>query len=137
VIVVHLRQHVDCVRIEREIWVVHYPKSVKLMTKRTLAKYELRRIGAVKAIHTICSTNTVLEGDGAAPRHFGFSDVVSTTRYFKRHYLLSFVLKVVRIRFGSRMEETSDLDRLLSDVFQITDNVLSLPAHAVSLWLIN
>jgi hypothetical protein len=41
----------------------------------------------------------------------------------------------VRIRFGSRMEETSDLDRLLGDIFQIANNILSLPADEVSPYL--
>ena len=32
VVMVHLCQHIDRVRIEREIRIVHDPKSVKLMT---------------------------------------------------------------------------------------------------------
>ena len=61
VIMVHLSQHVDRVRVERKVGAINDAKGIQLMPKCTLSEDKLGGIGSVQAIHTICSTYPILE----------------------------------------------------------------------------
>ena len=60
VIVIHLCQHVDCVRVEGEARAIHDSKRVQLMAKSALAEHELGRIRAIQTINAVCTTYAVL-----------------------------------------------------------------------------
>ena len=68
VIMIHLCQHVDSIRVKREIWISHYSKSVKLMTECSLAKHELSGIRTVQTVHTVYTTYTILQKNVISPR---------------------------------------------------------------------
>lgn len=59
-VVVHFGEHVDSIRVEREIRVVNYSERVQLMSKYTFTVNELCRVGSIQAIDTVCPTNAVL-----------------------------------------------------------------------------
>ena len=59
-IVIHFRQHVDCVRIEGKIWAVHYSEDVELMSQSALPENKLCGIGAIKTIDTVGTTYSIL-----------------------------------------------------------------------------
>ena len=57
---VHLSEHVYRVRVKGQIRIIHNPKSIKLMTKRTFTKYKLGSISPVEAINTVGATDAIL-----------------------------------------------------------------------------
>ena len=61
---VHLREHVDRVRVEGEIRSLHNAKGVQLMTKCALSKDKLGSVRPVKTINAVCPAYAILEGDG-------------------------------------------------------------------------
>lgn len=61
VVVVHLCQHVDGIRIELQVGTVNDSKSVELVPKSTLPKDELRRIRPIETVNAVCSAYSPLE----------------------------------------------------------------------------
>lgn len=59
-VVVHFGEHVDSIRVEREIRVVNYSERVQLMSKYTFTVNELCRVGSIQTIDTVRPTNAVL-----------------------------------------------------------------------------
>ncbi len=60
VIVIHLGQHVDCVRIKCKIGAVDNTQHVELMAKSSFSKHELRGIGSIKTVNAVCSAYPIL-----------------------------------------------------------------------------
>jgi hypothetical protein len=59
-IVVHFRQHVDCVRVEGQIWAIDHTQRIQLVPQSTLAKYKLSGVGPIQAVDTVRTANPIL-----------------------------------------------------------------------------
>ena len=60
-IVIHLRQHVYSVGIEGQVWALHDPQSIELVTESSLSKHKLSSIGSVQTVYAVGSTYAVLQ----------------------------------------------------------------------------
>jgi hypothetical protein len=58
---IHLSQHIDSVAIETQIRVFDNTEGIQLMSQRLFSKNELCRIGTIKAVDAVGTTNAVLE----------------------------------------------------------------------------
>jgi hypothetical protein len=46
-VVIHLCQHIDSIRVEGQVGAIDNPQSIKLMTQSPLPKHKLRSVGSV------------------------------------------------------------------------------------------
>ena len=97
VIVIHLRQHVDCVRVEGEARAIHDSKRVQLMAKSALAEHELGRVRAIQTINAVRPTYPVLKHHLTPPRPMAFSARDLTIEILAP--LPIWTVKIVRIGF--------------------------------------
>lgn len=72
VVVVHLRQHIHSVRIERQIRAFHNAKGIELVPKSALSKDELGGVGTVETIDAVRPADACLQRDVIAPGRFPF-----------------------------------------------------------------
>ena len=69
VVVVHPREHVDCVRVESKIRTIDHPEGIQLMAQSSFSKDKLSRICSVQTVYTVGPTDTVLQGDCTSVRY--------------------------------------------------------------------
>ena len=67
-IVVHLREHIYSVRVERKMYVFQEAQSMKLMSKCGFAQNKLRSIRTIETVDTVEPHNTILQEDRVAGR---------------------------------------------------------------------
>lgn len=60
----HLSEHINGIRIERQIGLGNDPQGVQLMPKYFLPEHKLRRVRAIKTVHAVGTHDPVLEEYG-------------------------------------------------------------------------
>lgn len=61
VIMIHLSQHINGVRIKHQIGAVDHSKGIQLMAKDALPKYELGSIRSVETVYAVCTAYSILQ----------------------------------------------------------------------------
>lgn len=107
---------------------LHDTKSIELVTKRPFSKDELCSVRSVKTVDAIGPTNPVLKGYRVPPLYILISWHSQTYSWtIKQGSSLVFRMKLVGEGFGPRVKEASLLNRFLSDILKVADDILSLP----------
>ena len=77
-VVVHLREHVDRVGIERKVGGMNDTEGIELVSKRTFPKHELRRVRTIKTVNAVCPAEAVLHRHGRTQFIIVIPELVST-----------------------------------------------------------
>jgi len=67
-IVVHLRQHIDGIRVELQMWTIHNAESIQLVAQRNLPEDKLCSVRTIETVYTIGSADSVLDKDSRTVR---------------------------------------------------------------------
>lgn len=131
-VMIHLRQHIHRIRIERQVRAVHDTERIQLVPQRALPEHELRGIRTIQAVHAVRAAYPVLQRNIVPPRRAGRAGaIVSRKQSLTEADLLLFALQEMRVGLGAGMEEPRHLDRFLRDVLKIANNILRFPDHPV------
>lgn len=60
-VVIHLSQHIHCIRIECQVRIVDHPKGIKLMAECSFSKYKLGSISPIEAVYAIRPAYAILQ----------------------------------------------------------------------------
>ena len=124
-IMIHLSQHVDGVRIKGKIRIIHHTQSKKLVTKSAFSEYKLRCVSAVQTVNTICTAYSILKRYSGPVRNAKEPNSISNNTDKKSHDLLRISTKQLPDGFRTRVKKSCQCDRLFCKVFKDRGNTIS------------